>query len=253
MLRSASKHSGSPLLWSVQLYSQLSSLISFGAGAPFPVSRSDFKLSRTTAHLVLQWCMNSTGSFQPWCLKRMMVQSPSCLRSKFTFVPIHSSGPSTTCHSTRLAGSSSRTFMSIPPAPKRNLSTPPTTSPSPCVSFVHQAERPSRVVNALWASFRDDDLIPTLCKILTICDSACSSVQVQLGRLRHGKGVNQRRRGEPAILRPDRGCNATRRGQAVSSRKEGIKSPSEGSRQIGVGVEFSRPLTPTQSSPAASR
>lgn len=35
-------------------YSQLSSLISFGQGAPLPVSRSDFKLSRKTAHLVLQ-------------------------------------------------------------------------------------------------------------------------------------------------------------------------------------------------------
>jgi len=36
------------------IYSQLSSLISFGAGAPFPVSSSDFRLSRNTAHLVLQ-------------------------------------------------------------------------------------------------------------------------------------------------------------------------------------------------------
>ena len=25
------------------------------------------------AHLVLQWCMNSTGSFQPWCLNRTIV------------------------------------------------------------------------------------------------------------------------------------------------------------------------------------
>src|SRR5258708_10323877 len=57
----------------VRLYSQLSSLISFGAGVPFPVSRSDFRLKRKTPHLVLQWCMNSTGSFQPWCLKRTMV------------------------------------------------------------------------------------------------------------------------------------------------------------------------------------
>ncbi len=48
-------------------------LISFGQGALFPVSRSDFRLIRKTPHLVLQWCMNSTGSFQPWCLKRTMV------------------------------------------------------------------------------------------------------------------------------------------------------------------------------------
>jgi hypothetical protein len=111
-------------------------------GAPFPVSRSDFKLSRKIPHLALQWCMNSTGSFQPWCLKRTMVQSPSCLSSQLTFVPIHSSGPSTTCHSTRLPGSSSRTFMSKPPLPKRNWSTPPTLL-SPCVSVVRHPERPS--------------------------------------------------------------------------------------------------------------
>src|SRR5882672_5142755 len=128
-----------------RLYSQLSSLISFGAGAPFPVSSSDFRLSRKTPHLVLQWCMNSTGSFQPRCVKRTMVQSASCLRSKLTFVPIHSAGPSTTCHSTRLAGSSSRTFMSMPPGPKRNSRTPPTLA-SPWVLVVHQPERPSRVV-----------------------------------------------------------------------------------------------------------
>ena len=48
-----------------QAYSQLSSLRSSGWGEPLPVSRSDFRLSRKTAHLVLQWCMNSTGSFHP--------------------------------------------------------------------------------------------------------------------------------------------------------------------------------------------
>src|SRR5271156_636783 len=120
-------------LCSAPFYSQLSSLISFGQGAPLPVSRNDFRLSRNTPHFVLQWCMNSTGSFQPWCLKTTMVQSPSCLRSK-------------------------------PPAPKRNCSTPPTLL-SPCVSVVHQAERPSRIVNALYVSSSDDDLIPTLCRI----------------------------------------------------------------------------------------
>src|SRR5215471_354850 len=67
---------------SAPCYSQLSSLISFGQGAPLPVSRSDLRLSRKTAHLVLQWCMNSTGSFQPACLKRTMIQSSFCLRSK---------------------------------------------------------------------------------------------------------------------------------------------------------------------------
>src|SRR5215813_1399817 len=133
---------------SAPCYSQLSSLISFGQGAPLPVSSSDFRLSRKTAHLVLQWCMNSTGSFQPWCLKRTMVQSPFCLRSKLIFVPSHSSGPSTTCHRTRLPGCSSRTFMSKPPSPKRNWITLPTLL-SPRVSLVHQRERPSTVANAL--------------------------------------------------------------------------------------------------------
>jgi hypothetical protein len=36
--------------------------MSLGLGAPFPVSTSDFKLIRKIAHLVLQWCMNSTDS-----------------------------------------------------------------------------------------------------------------------------------------------------------------------------------------------
>ena len=49
----------------LRAYSQLSSLISFGQGAPLPVSRQDLRLKRKTAHFVLQWCMNSTGSFQP--------------------------------------------------------------------------------------------------------------------------------------------------------------------------------------------
>src|SRR5580700_11189350 len=129
-------------------YSQLSSLISFGQGAPLPVSRSDLRLSRKTAHLVLQWCMNSTGSFQPWCLKRTTVQSPFCLTSKLIFVPSHSSGPSTTCHRTRLPRCSSRTFMSKPPSPKRNCNTPPTLL-SPRVSLVHQREGPSMVANAV--------------------------------------------------------------------------------------------------------
>src|ERR1700733_2146770 len=133
---------------SARLHSQLSSLISFGCGAPLPVSRSDFRLSKKTAHLVLQWCMNSTASFQPWCLNRTTVQSPFCLRSKLTLVPSHSSGPSATCHRTRLPGCSSRTFMSKPPPPKRNWSTPPTLL-SPCVSLVHQRERPSTVAKAL--------------------------------------------------------------------------------------------------------
>jgi len=58
---------------------QLSILTSFGWGAPFPVSTSDFKLIRKIAHLVLQWCMNSTGSFQ--LLKSTLVKSPPCLSS----------------------------------------------------------------------------------------------------------------------------------------------------------------------------
>ena len=44
-----------------------------GAGAPSPVSTIDFRLIRKVAHLVLQWCMNSTGSFQPWCLNSTIV------------------------------------------------------------------------------------------------------------------------------------------------------------------------------------
>src|SRR5262249_16831550 len=133
------RHCFSPLC-SVWHYSHLSSLVSLGHGAPFPVSSSDFRLIRKTPHLVLQWCMNSTGSFQPSCLNRMIVQSPSCRRSQLILVPIHSSGPSTTCHSTRLPGCSSSTFMSKPPALKRNCSTPPSL-PSPRVSVVHQPER----------------------------------------------------------------------------------------------------------------
>ena len=39
--------------------------VSFGKGAPFPVSTSDLTLIRKMAHLVLQWCMNSPGSFHP--------------------------------------------------------------------------------------------------------------------------------------------------------------------------------------------
>ena len=31
-----------------------------------------FRLIRNVAHFVLQWCMNSTASFQSWCLKRRM-------------------------------------------------------------------------------------------------------------------------------------------------------------------------------------
>lgn len=38
---------------------------SSGSGAPVPVSSSCLRLSRYVAHLVLQWCMNSTGSAQP--------------------------------------------------------------------------------------------------------------------------------------------------------------------------------------------
>jgi hypothetical protein len=63
---------GSGWVLAVVLQFQLSILTSSGLGAPFQVSSSDFKLIRKIAHLVLQWCMNSTGSFQPWCLNRTM-------------------------------------------------------------------------------------------------------------------------------------------------------------------------------------
>src|SRR6185437_3010983 len=107
-------------------HSQLSSLISLGHGVPLPVSSNDFRLSRNTAHLVLQWCMNSTGPFQPACLNSTMVQSLCCLSSKLIVVPNHSCGPSATSHSTRWEGCSSSTFISKPPAPKRNRIMPPT-------------------------------------------------------------------------------------------------------------------------------
>ena len=46
---------GKRLPFHVSLYhSQLSSLTSFGQGLPWPVSRSDLRLKRKTAHLVLQ-------------------------------------------------------------------------------------------------------------------------------------------------------------------------------------------------------
>src|SRR5262245_6674532 len=108
--------------------------------------------------------MNSTGSFQPRCLNRTTVKSPSGRSSKLTFVPIHSSGPSTTCQSTRRAGSSSRTFMSKPPtSPKRKRIVPPAFG-SPWVVLVHQPARPSSVVNALYVSL-GFVLMSTLCRI----------------------------------------------------------------------------------------
>src|SRR5258708_3849922 len=48
--------------------------------------------------------MNSTGSFQPSCLKSTMVQSPFCVRSKLIFVPAHSSGPSNALQARGRAG-----------------------------------------------------------------------------------------------------------------------------------------------------
>src|SRR5687767_6228562 len=125
---------------------------SSGLGWPLPVSTSDFRLNKKIAHLVLQWDMNSTGSFQPSCLKRTMEKSSSCLRSNPILVPIHSAGPSTTCQSTRFPGSSSRTLRSklpsiLPPAVKTVLSIPPILL-SPWVSVVHQPATPSRVASA---------------------------------------------------------------------------------------------------------
>ena len=43
-------------------------ITSRGEGAPSPVSMSALRLIRKVAHFVLQWCMKSTGSFQPWCV-----------------------------------------------------------------------------------------------------------------------------------------------------------------------------------------
>src|SRR5205085_10669148 len=95
----------------------------------------------------------------------------SCLSSQLTFVPIHSLGPSTTCHSTCVAGWSSRTFMSKKPrAPNWKWIAPPALL-SPLVSSVHQPARPSHVDNALYTLSRDD-LIPTLWRISAICDSS---------------------------------------------------------------------------------
>ena len=121
------------LTWRRQ-QSQLSILTRRGAERPVPVSSNDFRLIRKTAHFVLQWCMNSTGSFQPSCrTARSCSRPPGPGRS----------GPS--CRSTprvrprpptatRSPGSTSSTSMSKPPgSAKRNSSSPPA-PPSPDVS-----------------------------------------------------------------------------------------------------------------------
>jgi len=48
--------------------------------------------------------MNSTGSFQPWCLKEIAVKSPARFKWNAIFVPIPFLRPSTTSHCTRLLG-----------------------------------------------------------------------------------------------------------------------------------------------------
>src|SRR5438270_12820754 len=55
--------------------SQCQSLMatSLGEGEPVPVSTSALRLSRKTAHLVLQWERNSTGSAHPSCVNSTMV------------------------------------------------------------------------------------------------------------------------------------------------------------------------------------
>lgn len=65
-----------PLL-AVSAQFQLSMRASRGDGAPSPVSTSDLRLRRNDAHLVLQWCMNSTGSRQPRCANSTIACSPS--------------------------------------------------------------------------------------------------------------------------------------------------------------------------------
>ena len=54
---------------------------------PFP--RSDFRLIRNVAHLVLQWCMNSTGSRHPRWANMTIVESPSVRKAQLIRVPIH--------------------------------------------------------------------------------------------------------------------------------------------------------------------
>src|SRR6266542_1408824 len=76
-------------------------------------------------------------------------------------------GPSVTSHSTRSFGRWSSTFMSNPPvSPKRNWIVPPTT-PSPMVSVVHQAARPSRVVSASY-TFSGAAVAPMRCRMSTM-------------------------------------------------------------------------------------
>ena len=99
--------------------------------------------------MVLQWCMNSTGSRQPTWLNSTIVKPSSCLSSKRTCVPTHSSGPSTTSQSTSSGAVASITFMSKPSGTgaNRNSMTPPG-SLLPFVVSVHQPLSPSIVVRA---------------------------------------------------------------------------------------------------------
>ena len=71
---------------------QCQSLIatSSGEGDPVPVSIRALRLRRNTAHLVLQWERNSTGSAQPSWVKRTIVNPSLRERRQSMVVPIHS-------------------------------------------------------------------------------------------------------------------------------------------------------------------
>src|SRR3954451_1249047 len=184
---------------------QLLICTSRGAGAPAPVSTKDFRLIRNEAHLVLQWCMNSTGSRQPACVNSTIVYSPSWRRSQSIVVPTHSAGPSATRQVTRLPVVDSSTSMSKPPTGgKRNFRTPPT-SPLPVTSSVHQPARPSTVVSASYTRSGVGVATPILCRMSTISVSSVSSVRKSavLGVLdRLGDPLDPLQPGVPC--RPDR-------------------------------------------------
>src|SRR3954468_12600873 len=111
--------------------------------------------------------MNSTGSFQSWCLNITIVWSPSWRSCQLIVVPTHSAGPSMTFHSTRSHGICSTTCMSKPPGGKRNCNTPPT-SVTPFVSSVHHPDKPSTVVSASYTFSGEEVSTPTRCRMSTI-------------------------------------------------------------------------------------
>src|SRR5512143_346459 len=100
--------------------------------------------------------MNSTGSFQPACLKMTNVWPSFHLNSKITCVPIHSFGPFVHDQWTTFFCADSTTFILQNP----KSMTPPFFA-LPLVPTIHQWRRPSIVERALY-TFSGVALIPTL-------------------------------------------------------------------------------------------